>query len=101
MSSYKEIIAQIEDLQKKAEEVRKAEMQHVIAEVKAKIAEFGLKASDLGLLKGSDKGKRSGGTVAPKYIDPATGASWSGRGREPKWLRAAIESGKSKESFKV
>ena len=24
--------------------------------------------------------------VAPKYRDPETGATWSGRGRTPRWM---------------
>lgn len=27
----------------------------------------------------------------PQFIDPATGQSWSGRGRRPKWLTGDIE----------
>jgi DNA-binding protein H-NS len=41
------------------------------------------------------------GTVAPKYRDPETGATWAGRGLKPRWLTAAIKSGKSLESFSV
>jgi DNA-binding protein H-NS len=32
--------------------------------------------------------------VAPKYRDPKTGAEWSGRGREPAWIK-----GKKRERF--
>ena len=39
-----------------------------------------------------------GTTVAPKYKDE-TGNIWSGRGSQPRWLRAAIEGGKKLEDF--
>jgi DNA-binding protein H-NS len=39
--------------------------------------------------------------VAPKYRDSATGTTWTGRGRQPKWLAAAIEGGKKLEDFKI
>ena len=39
-----------------------------------------------------------GTTVAPKYQDEA-GNTWSGRGSQPRWLRAAIEGGKKLEDF--
>src|ERR1700760_4592354 len=48
--------------------------------------------------------KARGGTrgpVAPKYRDPETGATWSGRGLKPRWLTAAIKSGRSVESFAI
>lgn len=38
--------------------------------------------------------------VAAKFSDGA-GNSWSGRGSQPRWLRAAIESGKSLQDFAV
>ncbi len=37
-------------------------------------------------------------TVAPKYKDE-TGNTWTGRGSQPRWLRAAIEAGKKLEDF--
>ncbi len=48
-------------------------------------------------LAGADK--RS--IVAPKYRDSATGITWTGRGKQPKWLSAAISSGKTLEDFKI
>lgn len=38
--------------------------------------------------------------VAPKFSDGA-GNSWTGRGSQPRWLRAAIEGGKSLQDFAV
>ncbi|WP_354689751.1 H-NS histone family protein [Lentibacter algarum] len=38
--------------------------------------------------------------VAAKYADPANpDNTWSGRGRKPKWLAAALENGASIENF--
>ncbi len=39
--------------------------------------------------------------VAPKYRDPATGASWTGRGKQPRWLAQAISGGKKLEDFRI
>ncbi len=41
-----------------------------------------------------------GTKVAAKYKDDS-GNAWSGRGSQPKWLRAAIEGGKKLEDFAV
>jgi DNA-binding protein H-NS len=46
------------------------------------------------------KGKKAKTPVAPKYADPANpDNTWSGRGRKPKWLAAALENGASVEDF--
>ena len=41
----------------------------------------------------------AGKKVAPKYRNPATGDTWSGRGLKPKWLAAALNSGRSLSEF--
>jgi len=34
--------------------------------------------------------------IAPLYRDPVSGATWSGRGTEPNWIK-----GRDRETFKV
>jgi DNA-binding protein H-NS len=36
-----------------------------------------------------------------KYMDAETGNSWTGRGKTPKWLQAAMSSGKTMDQFAV
>jgi DNA-binding protein H-NS len=36
-----------------------------------------------------------------KYMDATTGNSWTGRGKTPKWLQAALSEGKSMDQFAV
>jgi len=48
----------------------------------------------------SSKGKKTG-KVAPKYRDAATGQTWSGRGLQPNWLKAALGTGRSLAEFKL
>jgi DNA-binding protein H-NS len=36
------------------------------------------------------------GKVAPKYRDPATGETWTGRGKAPKWIE-----GKNRSSYAI
>lgn len=42
-----------------------------------------------------------GSKVAPKFRNPETGDTWSGRGLKPNWLRAAIMQGRQVEEFAV
>ncbi|CAB3919708.1 H-NS histone family [Achromobacter xylosoxidans] len=39
--------------------------------------------------------------VAPKYRDQATGDTWTGRGKPPRWLSAAERAGTSREAFLI
>ena len=52
--------------------------------------------------KKSGKEKSTSGTkVAAKYRNASTGEAWSGRGLQPRWLKAALESGKKIDEFAV
>src|SRR6266404_9580271 len=42
------------------------------------------------------------GKVAPKYRNPEDpGETWAGRGLKPRWLAAALKSGKKLEDFSI
>ena len=100
MSTYAELQKQIAALQAQAHEARKTEIAGVVADIRAKMTEYNLTVEDLGL--GARRaGSRAGSTVAPKYRDPATGQTWSGRGKRPKWLAAEVAAGKSLEQFLI
>lgn len=101
MSKYLELKAKAEELLKQAEEERQKEVADVVAEIKEKIQEYELTASDLGFSGFGRKVAKSmnkGSNVEPKYKGP-NGELWSGRGRQPAWMKEAIEQGKSKEEF--
>lgn len=40
-------------------------------------------------------------TVAPKYRDSATGQTWSGRGRTPRWITTAEAQGRHRDEFLI
>jgi DNA-binding protein H-NS len=39
--------------------------------------------------------------VLPKYRNPQTSETWSGRGKRPRWLIAAMKSGRKIEEFQI
>jgi len=39
--------------------------------------------------------------VPPKYRNPETGATWSGRGKPPRWVSDAEAAGKSRDDFLI
>jgi DNA-binding protein H-NS len=67
-----------------------------------------LELSKLDRFQGAGRGKaavgRGGarGAVAPKYRNPENAdETWAGRGLKPRWLTAAIKSGKKVEDFAI
>lgn len=87
MTSLAELIKQKEALEAQIEATRKAELSDAISKVKALVAEHGLKASDIFKREKSANKVSGRSKVAAKYYDPSSGNSWSGRGKEPKWLQ--------------
>src|SRR5262245_21057224 len=51
---------------------------------------------------GSKKGRKSLGKVAPKYRNPANPTeTWTGRGKQPRWLAAQTGAGRRLEDFLI
>ena len=82
MANIAELIAQKEEIEQKIKELRKSERHAAISKVREIIAEFDLMADDV--FAKAAKGVRT--KAAPKYSDPASGKTWTGRGRTPRWL---------------
>lgn len=76
-----------------------------IAEKVRKLAkDNGLEISDLLAADKPNKAKakKSRGKVAPKYKNPANGSeTWTGRGRQPRWVADALTGGKSLEDLLI
>jgi DNA-binding protein H-NS len=47
------------------------------------------------------KQRRKYPRVLPKYRNPQTSETWSGRGKVPRWLVAAVKSGRKMEDFRI
>jgi DNA-binding protein H-NS len=63
----------------------------------------GVKAGAAGKAPAAKAAKKGGSRppVAPKYRDPESGATWSGRGRTPVWLATHLAQGRSREAFAI
>ena len=85
MATYKELLQQQQALAQQIEEARKKEIGDAVAQVRTLVREYGLTQQDV-FPGGRKAGKSVGGKVAPKYRDPATGQTWTGRGKAPKWI---------------
>jgi DNA-binding protein H-NS len=101
MESIQELLAQKAALEKKIAEAQRTAKADAIAKVKALMAEYGLTAADLAGKTAATPKADAGKKVAAKYRDPSTGQTWTGRGLKPKWLQAALTSGKSIEDYAI
>ncbi|KVQ34468.1 hypothetical protein WK03_38515 [Burkholderia cepacia] len=87
MKTYQEYKKYSESIKKSLEQERLKVAEQVLCEVRECIAEFDFKPEDIFSMRRKRR---------PKYYDPATGQTWSGVGREPRWLR-----GKNRQSFEL
>lgn len=102
MATLQELLAQKEAIEREIELTKKRERADAIARVRSLMAEYGLTLADLGGKAPAASPKASGGAkVAPKYRNAATGDTWSGRGLQPNWLKAALAAGRKLDEFKV
>ena len=82
-----------------------AELSRKIAGEKAtleqRLRKLGLNSSH-GRSGKLDRPRRPYPKVLPKYRNPKDPAeTWAGRGKQPRWLRAQLRSGKSLDDFRI
>jgi DNA-binding protein H-NS len=113
-TSLKSIETQIRRLQERAEKLKVSKKAPAIREIVKSMKAAGITLEELKAAMG-DKGNGSrkmagkspakspnaGKKVAPKYRDPATQATWTGRGNAPGWIKAAEAAGRKREEFLI
>ena len=95
MSTVAQLLAQKAAIEAQIEAAQKAQVAEGISKAKAIIAEYSLTKEDV-FGASAKRGRKASGSVAPKYKDPISGATWSGRGKAPKWI-----DGKDRSSFLI
>lgn len=91
MPTLSELLKAQQELERQIEEVKQAERAEAIAKIRELMEQNGLSVKDLQV-----PGKKRRAKAVAKYRDPKTGATWSGRGREPAWL-----AGKDRRKFLI
>jgi len=95
MATYKQLLAEKKALDTQLSEMRATEIAGVIDQIHTLMAEYELTVDDIApkRRRGRPAGAGKANAAAkekqplpPKYLDPKTGATWSGRGRAPAWL---------------
>ncbi|WP_329741125.1 H-NS histone family protein [Dyella sp. A6] len=81
-------------------ELRKEKVAKLREKVHALIKAEGYTFEDI--FGGARAKRRSTGTVAPKYRNPANPEqTWSGRGKRPRWFNDALKAGKKEKDLAI
>jgi DNA-binding protein H-NS len=92
--TYKELLAEQRELEARIEAARQAERNQAMTTIRELMEQFDITAAELSMMK--KRGPKKTGPLPPKYRDPETGATWSGKGREPRWM-----AGKERKAFAI
>ncbi len=95
MTTVAQLLAQKAALEAQIEAAQKAQVAEGIAKAKAIIEQYQLTKEDL-FGSSEKRARKASGSVAPKYKDPISGATWTGRGKAPKWIE-----GKDRSQFTI
>ena len=97
MSALHDLIARKNELDKRIAATQAAERTQALERIHALMAQHGLTVADLVLAKIG----RTPRMLDAKYENRATGETWSGHGKRPRWLKQALEEGHRLEEFVV
>jgi len=95
MATYHELKIKISKLEEQARALLKKESAGVITKIRGLMSEYGLTVQDLGLgiTKMGKKMSAMNHPLPPKYQDPVSGKTWSGKGKAPGWIVEATKKG--------
>lgn len=97
--SREELLSLSEKIEKRLVDLEKEQRAAALSEMKAVAKRHGVSLQEMVSMATSNA---SPSGVLPKYRDPQNPANtWTGRGRKPKWLVAALEAGADIESFAI
>lgn len=96
--SLKELKNLQKDVSKAVASYEERKRKEALDALEAKAQEMGFSLTEL---TGSTK-KSSKVALPPKYQHPENSAlTWSGRGRQPRWIKEGLDSGKSLNDFLI
>ena len=84
MSDLKALRAEHARLSDLLVDARIRETRAILSRLKEDVVLYGITEKDIRTALGFDKDSKK--PLPPKYRDPKTGATWSGKGRKPQWL---------------
>lgn len=90
------------DVEKAIKERQQQALQNAREQILAIAQEAGLSIQELLATSVKSARKESGKKVAPRYQNPKDSSrTWTGRGRQPRWIAEALASGKKLDDFRM
>ena len=99
-----QILDQIAKAETELVQAQQAQRNESIAKVRAAMLDAGITLADIedgSTKRATSTARPKTSSVAPKYRDPVSGNTWSGRGLKPRWMTAAMADGKKPEDFAI
>jgi DNA-binding protein H-NS len=97
MPTHAELLQQMQALKEQLDDAREQETEDAIDQIRGVMRSVGMTDKELVHLFT----KRRYPKVAPKYQNAETGETWTGRGRRPLWVEAAIGQGKTLDDLAI
>lgn len=96
--SLKKLMEERKALDAEIDKLRVETRRSALEEARELIAKFDIIPTEVGFTTKSAAASKTltKSPVAPQFRDPATGATWSGRGKPPRWI-----AGKDRAAFKL
>lgn len=94
MNDLEHLIKQREELDQQISRLHEEQREQVLKDIRYLMDLHHLSTEDLMISPRRARTQRQ--AAAPKYRDPVSGATWTGRGRSPRWLE-----GKDKEAYRI
>lgn len=95
------IRSDVQRLQQRASILRSTRRSSEIRSIVQRMREHSITPGDLLTAYRASKAKGVGRKVPPKYRNPESGETWSGRGKLPRWLHAAEHAGGDRKQFLI
>ena len=101
MASLQELLDQQAAVTRQIAAMQKESRAAVISEIRELMAQHGLTSADIASPPRPKGAEGPRAKVAPKFLNPETQQTWSGRGLKPKWLAAKLAGGAALSDFAI
>jgi DNA-binding protein H-NS len=90
------------DIEKEIKDRQQQEVQKAREQILAIAQEAGVSVEELLASTAKRAKKEKGQKVQPQYQNPADNSqTWTGRGRQPKWIAEGLAGGKTLDDFRI
>lgn len=105
-SEQQKLEKELAKIQKKLKTIQNKKRKPIINSIVRSMREYDISLEDISTaynnkITNKPKSNIVKKPIPPKYRNPNTGETWSGRGKAPRWIVQAESTGTSRESFLI